>query len=157
MVRRTTSEGPGSAAYHRRQAEREEDQAVVAAIGDRMEAFFERALGELEMIKSDVRRLDQKTDGVVNRVSDLERETLETREAIHRARAATPALTVSAGRQVFDEAKKSWLVKASATALAIMACWTLYRALPEMARHAEALWVYIRHADAPPKAPVPEK
>lgn len=157
MVRRTTSEGPGSAAYHRRQKEREEDRAVVDAIGDRMESFFERALSELEMIKADVRRLDHKTDGVVNRVNDLERETLETREAVHRARAASPAITVSAGRQVVSEIKGSWWAKAGAVLGVVIALYTFASALPKIVRAIDNAWDYVRHADAPKAPPVPEK
>lgn len=154
-ARRRTS--PDEASYHRRQLEREEDRAVVDAIGDRMESFFDRALAELEMIKSDIRRIDQKTDGVVNRVNDLERETLETREAVHRARSAQPALTVSAGRQVVEEAKKSWLAKAAAIAISIMAIYTLTQAVPKMVRAADHFLAWVRTADGPQKGKPTDK
>lgn len=142
---------PDEASYHRRQLEREEDRAVVDAIGDRMESFFDRALAELEMIKSDIRRIDQKTDGVVNRVNDLERETLETREAVHRARSAQPALTVSAGRQVVEEAKKSWVARTAAVVGLIIALASVVSLVPKAVRGVEHAWAYFRTADVQPQ------
>lgn len=149
---------PDEATYHRRQMEREEDKAVVEALGDRMETFFGRVDSKLEEIRYEVRRLDQKHDGLSNRVQELEMQIAEAREAVYRARAATPSLTVTAGRQVVAEVKKSWVAKAAAASIAVMACWTLYRALPEMARGVDHLWDYIRTADEPYKGkPADEK
>lgn len=148
--RTSTGTGSGSAAYQRMAAREEEARA---AMNDRLEKQLDRIIDEIGEVKIEVRRIDQKSGGLENRMSDIERQMIDTRDAVQRARAATPALTVSAGRQVVDEAKKSWLVKTAAAAIAVMAIWTLYRAIPEMVRGADHLVAYFRTADEPYKAP----
>lgn len=156
MVRRA-SEQTGSAAYHRRQQEREEDQAVVQAIGDRMEALFGRMEAGIQDLKVEVRRVEQKTDTLSNRVKELEMQVQEAREAVHRARAATPALTVSAGRQIVSEVKGSWWAKAGAILGVLIALYTLASAAPKIARGVNHAWAYITHADGYEPATVPKK
>ena len=118
-------------------------------MNDRIEAHLDRIINEIGEVKIEVRRIDQKSGGLENRMTDIERQMIDTRDAVQRARAAVPAATVSAGRQVADELKKSLLAKVAAFCIAAMAIYTFTQAVPKMLRATDHFLTWVRTADAP--------
>lgn len=139
MARRPT-EGTGSAAYQRI-ARREEEAR--AALNDRIEGALDHIVNELGEIRSDVRRLDHGSNNLANRIADVERQIIDTRDEVQR-RAVNPAPSqiASAKRAIRDTAKSP----AGIIAAACIFITTLSAAgggIPKLIQGAERFWAFL--------------
>lgn len=92
------------AGYHRLAARMEEAQAAQTV---RFEEMTDRILDSLHELKADVRRVDTAQGDLTNRVSDIEREVLETREAMHVHQRSVTAGRVDSAKVAVTAAAKS--------------------------------------------------
>ncbi len=161
MVRRAT-EGTGEAAYQRLARRTEEAQS---AMNDRLEAALDNIVSELGEIRSDVRRLDHGSDNLANRIADIERQVIDTRDEVQR-RAVNPAPSqiASAKRAIKDTAKSP-----AGIVMAVCIFLTTITAagggIPKLIQGAERFWAFLAGREIPaiarplvePPAKVPEK
>lgn len=106
MSSRRPSGSPAGAdaSYHRLAARMEQAQAAQTV---RFEEMTDRILDSLHELKADVRRVDTAQGDLTNRVSDIEREVLETREAMHVHQRSVTAGRVDSAKVAVTAAAKS--------------------------------------------------
>jgi hypothetical protein len=164
MVRRATDEtGSGSAAYQR-MAQREEEAR--AAMNDRLESALDHIITELGDIRTDVRRLEEGGATLANRIADIERQIINTRDEVQkRSAVSSPAQIASAKTAIRDAVKSPW-GRVVAFAVGFVAIVSALENLPDAARAMERFWHFLTGRDvsalqvvAPTAqaAPVPEK
>lgn len=132
MVRRTTEgTGSGSAAYQRI-AQREE--AARAAMNDRIEGALDHIISELGDIRGDVRRLEQGSHTLTNRIADVERQIIDTRDEVQR-RAITPAPSqIASARKAIEDKLKTWQARVTLWTAGAALASILASQIPDVAR-----------------------
>lgn len=145
MVRRATEgTGSGSAAYQRI-AKREEEARD--ALNVRIEAALDHIAREIGDLKTDVRRLEQGSSTLTNRVGDIERQVLETRDEVQK-RAMTPAPSqIARTKTAITEAVKSPWGRLVAGAVGFVAVVSALNNTPDAVRAAERFWAFLAGRD----------
>jgi hypothetical protein len=164
MVRKTTDgTGSGSAAYQRI-AQREEEAR--AAMNDRLESALDHIVSELGGIRADVRRLEEGDATLANRIAEIERQIIDTRDEVQkRGVQSSPAQIASAKTAIRDAIRSPW-GQVVAFAVGFVAIVSALQNLPDALRASERFWHFLAGRDvsslqvvAPPAQPdpVPEK
>lgn len=153
--RRTSGTGSGSAAYQRMAAR---EEAARAAMNDRIEANIDRVLVELGEIRTDVRRLDQNGSMLANRISDVERQIIDTREEVQRSSVTPRPSQVASAKRAIKDTAKSPVGLVLAAAIALTTTVTAADKVPGVLRFSERFWAFLTGRDvvavhAPPKVP----
>jgi hypothetical protein len=140
--------GSGSAAYQRI-AQREEAARIDlerrnAEARDAMNVRIEQALDhvatELGEIKSGMRKLGHGHEELVNRVGDLERQVVDTRDEVQK-RAITPAPSqVASARTAIADAVKSPVGRLTSWVAGVTAAIVLANNIPDGIRFIERMW-----------------
>jgi len=131
--------GSGSAAYQRI-AQREEEAR--AAMNDRIEGALDQIIRDLESIQSDVRRLEHGSTTLTNRIADVERQIIDTRDEVQkRARNQAPSQIASAKIAIKDTVKSPW-GRAVAFCIALAALAAGMESVPKLLRGIENAWHY---------------
>lgn len=148
MVRRAT-EGTGEAAYQRLARRTEEAQAEA---NGRMEAGFDRILDSIESLKVEVRRVDQKHAGLDNRLGDLERQVIDTREELQK-RAVNPAPSqIASAKQAIKDTARSPLGVTGAVLAIICSLYIILNNIPDTFRALDKVGAFVREFDQPAPA-----
>lgn len=147
----------GEAAYQRLARRTEEAQA---AANQRVEAMFDTMLEEVRGIREDVRLVNQKQDGMERRVSDLERQIIDTRDEVKRSSATPRPSQIASAKRAIKDTAKSPVGLFLAAAIALTTTVTAADKVPGVLRFSERFWAFLTGRDvvavhAPPK--VPEK
>lgn len=145
MVRRAT-EGTGEAAYQRLARRTEEAQAEA---NGRMEAGFDRILDSIEGLKVEVRRVDQKHSGLDNRLGDLERQVIDTREELQK-RAVNPApAQIASAKTAIKDLLSTWQAVLTLITGAVGLLFIIANNIPDTARFVERFLAFLAGREVP--------
>lgn len=135
----------GNAAYQRLAARMEKAQAEQS---QRFEDATDRILDSLRDLKDDVRRLDTSQDTLTSRVTDIERQVMETRETLHvQSQMVTKGRVDSAKQAVVSAAKSPWglaLVIATSFTAFMAAAKNVPAFIVGLEQVAVATWSYLK-------------
>lgn len=112
-----------------------------------MEAGFDRIIDSLEDLKAEVRRVDQKHAGLENRIGDIERQVIDTRDEMQR-RAVTPAPSqIASAKKAIRDSAKSPVGVIAAVCIFITTISAAGGGIPKLVQGAERFWHFLAGRD----------